>query len=130
MPAQTLICGLKRTIATSKMSSPWKAKLRRKLPIHSRQNCRPPRRTRWQALTLAAELAQSHVGLGLFHDCGVREYEQAVKEFQRAIELQPNNSLAVSFIAFLHRRQGKWDLTLDELKKSIELEPRHPYTIG
>src|SRR5438552_3620026 len=83
-----------------------------------------------QALTLAPDLAQAHVALGLFHYYGFREYEQALKEFQRAIELQPNNSLALSFIAFVHRLQGKWDLTLDELKKSIELDPRDPYTIG
>ena len=30
----------------------------------------------------------------------------------------------------MHRRQGKWDLTLDELKRSIDLNPRDPYTIG
>jgi TolB-like protein/Tfp pilus assembly protein PilF len=83
-----------------------------------------------RALTLAPDLAQAHVAAGLFHYYGFREYEQALKEFQRAIELQPNNSLALSFIAFVHRRQGKWDLTLDELKKSIELDPRDPYTIG
>src|SRR5262249_33329499 len=51
-------------------------------------------------------------------------------EFQRALQLQPNNALALSFVAFVHRRQGKWDLTLDELKKSIELDPRDPYTFG
>jgi TolB-like protein/Tfp pilus assembly protein PilF len=83
-----------------------------------------------QALTLAPELAQAHVAAGLFHYYGFREYEPALNEFQRAIELQPNNSLALSFIAFVHRRQGKWDRTLDELKKSIELDPRDPYTIG
>jgi TolB-like protein/cytochrome c-type biogenesis protein CcmH/NrfG len=83
-----------------------------------------------QAFTLAPDLAQAHVAAGLFHYYGFREYEQALNEFQRAIELQPNNSLALSFIAFVHRRQGKWDRALDELKESIELDPRDPYTIG
>ncbi len=83
-----------------------------------------------QALSLAPDLAQAHVAAGLFHYYGFREYEPALNEFQRAIELQPNNSLALSFIAFVHRRQGKWGLTLDELKKSSELDPRDPYIIG
>jgi TolB-like protein/cytochrome c-type biogenesis protein CcmH/NrfG len=83
-----------------------------------------------QSLTLAPDLAEAHIAVGLFHYYGFREYEPALTEFQRALQLQPNNALALSFVAFVHRRQGKWDLTLDELKKSIELDPRNPYTIG
>jgi TolB-like protein/class 3 adenylate cyclase/Tfp pilus assembly protein PilF len=83
-----------------------------------------------QALTLAPDLAEAHVALGLFHYYGFREYEPALKEFQRAIELQPNSSLALQFVAFVHRRQGKWDRTLDELKRSLELNPRDPYIGG
>jgi TolB-like protein/Tfp pilus assembly protein PilF len=83
-----------------------------------------------QALTLAPDLAEAHVALGLFHYYGFREYELALAEFERALELQPNNSLALSFIAFVHRRQGKWDRTLNELKRSIELDPRNPYILG
>jgi TolB-like protein/cytochrome c-type biogenesis protein CcmH/NrfG len=83
-----------------------------------------------QALTLAPDLAEAHVALGLFYYYGFREYEPALTEFRRAIELQPNNSLALGFVAFVHRRQGKWDRTLDELKRSIDLNPRDPYTMG
>ena len=83
-----------------------------------------------QALTLAPDLAEAHVALGLFYYYGFREYERALTEFRRAIELQPNNALALSFVAFVHRRQGKWDRTLEELKRSIDLNPRDPYTMG
>jgi len=83
-----------------------------------------------QALTLAPDLAEAHIALGLFYYYGFREYEQALTEFRRAIELQPNNALALSFVAFVHRRQGKWDLTLDELNRSIDLNPRDAYTMG
>ena len=83
-----------------------------------------------QAVTLAPDLAEAHIAVGLFHYYGFREYEQALTEFQRALQIQPNNALALSFVAFVHRRQGKWNLALDELKKSIELDPRDPYTFG
>ena len=83
-----------------------------------------------QALTLAPDLAEAHIAVGLFHYYGHREYEQALTEFQRALQLQPNNALALSFVGFVHRRQNKWDLTLNELKKSIELDPRNAYTMG
>src|SRR5438552_3560110 len=80
-----------------------------------------------QAVTLAPDLAEAHVALGLFHYYGFREYEKALTEFQRAIELRPNYSLALQFVAFVHRRQGKWATTLDELKRSIDQDPRDPY---
>jgi len=83
-----------------------------------------------QALILAPDLPEAHVAVGLFHYYGFREYEQALTEFQRALELRPNYSLALQFIAFVHRRQGKWDRTLDELKKSIVQDPLDPYVQG
>ena len=83
-----------------------------------------------QALTLAPDLAEAHGALGLFHYYGFREYEPALTEFQRVIELQPNSSLGHQFVAFVHRRQGKWDRAVDELKKSIELDPRNSYILS
>src|SRR5207245_2531973 len=32
----------------------------------------------------------------------------------------------LQFVAAVHRRQGKWDRTLDELKRSTDLDPRNP----
>ena len=83
-----------------------------------------------QAASLAPDLAEAHIAIGLFHYYGHREYGPALTEFQRALQLQPNNALALSFVGFVHRRQNKWELTLNELKKSIELDPRNAYTMG
>ena len=83
-----------------------------------------------QALTIAPDLAEAHVALGVFHYYGFREYEPALTEFQRAIELQPNNSLASQFIAFVHRRQGKWEATVNEHKQAIEQDPRNATIMG
>jgi TolB-like protein/Tfp pilus assembly protein PilF len=83
-----------------------------------------------QSVTLSPDLAEGHIAVGLFHYYGHREYERALAEFQRALQLQPNNALATSFVGFVLRRQGKWDETMDELKKSIELDPRNGYTMG
>jgi TolB-like protein/Tfp pilus assembly protein PilF len=83
-----------------------------------------------RAVTLQPELAEGHIAVGLFHYYGHRDYEPALAEFQRALQLQPNNALALSFVGFVHRRQAKWDLAVEELKKSIELDPRNAYTMG
>ncbi len=78
-----------------------------------------------QAATLAPDLAEAHIAMGAFHYYGFREYEPALTEFRRAIELQPNNSPALLFIASVHRRQGKWDAALDEFKRARDQDPQH-----
>jgi TolB-like protein/Tfp pilus assembly protein PilF len=83
-----------------------------------------------QALTLAPDLAEAHVAVGLFHYYGFREYEQALTEFRRAIELQPNNSLALLYVTSVYRRQAKWDRALDELKRATDLDPRNPTLVA
>jgi Tetratricopeptide repeat. len=76
-----------------------------------------------RALTLAPNLAETHVALGAFYYFGHRQYEEALAEFRKAIELQPNNAEAAEFCAFVHRRQGKWQECLTELLKSKEKDP-------
>ena len=48
------------------------------------------------ALVLAPDLAEAHVALGIFYYYGYRQYDQALAEFQRAIQLQPNNAAGAS----------------------------------
>ena len=83
-----------------------------------------------QALTLAPNLAEAHVALGVFYYYGSRQYEPALNEFRRAVELQPNNSQALQFIGYVHRRQGEWERTLDDLGKSLEHDPRNASIMG
>ncbi|MEP6976397.1 MAG: hypothetical protein ABI897_13185, partial [Spartobacteria bacterium] len=82
------------------------------------------------ALTLAPDLADAHVALGVFHYYGFREYEPALAAFLRAVELQPNNSEALQFVAYVHRRLGKWDLCLEELTSSLKQDPRNASVVG
>ena len=83
-----------------------------------------------RALTLAPDLAEAHIAVGLFHYYGFRQYGAALTEFQRALELQPNNSLGLQYVAAVHRRQGKWDRALEELKRSTDLDPRDPNLVA
>ena len=78
-----------------------------------------------RAATLAPDLAEAHIAVGLFQYYGFREYEAALAEFRRAIELQPNNSVSLLYLASVHRRQNKWDECLSELKRAIEKDPRN-----
>ena len=87
-------------------------------------------RTANDALALAPGLAEAHVALGVFHYYGFRQYEPALAEFQRAIELQPNNSEALQFIAYVYRRQGQWERALEGLERSLQRDPRNASTAG
>ena len=78
-----------------------------------------------QAVALAPDLAQVHVALGLFYYYGYRQYEQALAEFERAFQLQPNNVQALEYSGYVYRRQGQWQRCLDTLKKSLEQDPRN-----
>ncbi len=77
-----------------------------------------------QAVALAPNLAQVHVALGQFYYHGHRQYEQALAEFARALQLQPNASTALEYSGYVHRRQGQWGRCLDELKRALEQDPR------
>jgi TolB-like protein/Tfp pilus assembly protein PilF len=77
-----------------------------------------------QALALAPNLAEAHNALGEFYYYGYRQYDEALSEFQRAAQLQPNNVRALEYSAYIHRRQGKLELALSELQKCEQQDPR------
>jgi TolB-like protein len=86
-----------------------------------------------RALTLAPNLAEAHVALGDYYYYGYRQYEPALTELRRAIELQPNNVTAQTRCAYIYRRRGEWEHALAEMVKGERLDPRDsliPENIG
>ena len=78
-----------------------------------------------RALDIAPNLAEAHIALGMFYYHGRRDYEHSLAEFQRAVELQPNNSQALEYLGLVHRRQGKWAQSLVELRQALVRDPRN-----
>jgi TolB-like protein/predicted Zn-dependent protease len=76
------------------------------------------------AVTLAPNSPEAHYALGLFFYWGHRQYEDALTEFNRTLELQPNNALARQYRAYVYRRRGEWERTLADLQRAQELDPR------
>ncbi|HJW37485.1 MAG TPA: tetratricopeptide repeat protein, partial [Candidatus Udaeobacter sp.] len=86
-----------------------------------------------RALTLAPDSPEAHLALGLFFYYGHRQYEKALAEFNRTLELQPNNTLARQYSAWVYRRRGEWERSLAEARQAEELDPRdasNPANIG
>jgi tetratricopeptide (TPR) repeat protein len=76
------------------------------------------------ALELAPDLPDAHFSLAMFHYWGHRQYEPALAELQRTLDLQPNNAKARQSRAWILRRQGKWEQSMSEAKLAQELDPR------
>jgi TolB-like protein/class 3 adenylate cyclase/Flp pilus assembly protein TadD len=83
-----------------------------------------------RALTLAPNLAEAHIALGSFYYYVKHQYEDALKEFGRALEVQPNNIRALELSAYVYRRQGRWKLSLDQLAKCEERDPQDASLAG
>jgi TolB-like protein len=77
-----------------------------------------------RALTLAPNSPEAHVALGLFFYWGHRQYETALTEFNRTLELRPNNTLARQYSASVYRRRGEWEGSLAGFQRAEELDPR------
>jgi TolB-like protein len=77
-----------------------------------------------RALTLAPDLPAAHAALGYYHYWGFRHYAAALVEFDRTLQLAPNDIDALSGIAFIHRRLGHWSEGLDSLRRAMALSPR------
>src|SRR5947208_316938 len=86
-----------------------------------------------RALALAPNSPEAHFAVGLFFYYGHRQYENALAEFNRTLELQPNNADARAFCAWVYRRRGEWERSLADAQQAEELDPRDasiPANIG
>jgi tetratricopeptide (TPR) repeat protein len=64
------------------------------------------------------------LALGRFFYYGHRQYESALTEYNRALELQPNNASAREACAAVYRRRGEWERSLADFQRAQELDPR------
>ncbi len=77
-----------------------------------------------RSLAIAPALPDAHLALGVFYYWGYRDYDAGLREFDRALELQPSSSNSRSFRAAIYRRRGEWQRSLAEIGRAAELDPR------
>ena len=79
-----------------------------------------------RALAIAPALPDAHLALALFYYWGYRDYDPALRELDRVIELQPSNANSWTYRASIYRRRSEWKRSLAESERAAELNPRDP----
>jgi DNA-binding winged helix-turn-helix (wHTH) protein/TolB-like protein len=81
-----------------------------------------------KALELDETLAESHMALGYILMLDDWDWARAEREFKRAVELNPNSSLAHAGYGLLLKIAGRFDEAIAALKRAQGLDPLSPAT--
>ena len=95
----------------------------------SEENLEKSKANAQKALLINNDLPEGHVAMGDYYYHGILDYESALKEYNEALTLSPNHTDAINGIAFVLRRQGKMEESIEYLKKTYELSPRDYQTV-
>jgi TolB-like protein len=77
------------------------------------------------ALTLEPNLGEAVVAKGWYHYACLKDYDTAVRYFEQARQLLPNNSAIPESLAYVARWRGEWDQTQSYLAEAEHLDPRN-----
>jgi len=66
----------------------------------------------------------THRAAGYVYYLGYKDYEQALREFNLALNGKPNDAELVASIGWVRRRQGHYNKALESLSSALNLSPR------
>jgi TolB-like protein/Tfp pilus assembly protein PilF len=77
------------------------------------------------ALTLQPNLGEAIWAKGFYHYACLKDYDAAVRYFERARKFIPNSSQVSASLAYLTRRRGQWDRSESYFNEAERLDPRN-----
>jgi len=77
------------------------------------------------ALALQPNLGEAVVAKGYYHYACLKDYDTAVRYFERARPLLPNSSRIPESLAYLERRRGQWARSESYFNEAERLDPRN-----
>jgi Tfp pilus assembly protein PilF len=77
------------------------------------------------ALTLQPNLGEAVLAIGYYHYSCLKDYDAAMRYFEQARSLLPNNSSIPESMAYVERRRGQWDRSEAYFNEAERLDPRN-----
>ena len=77
-----------------------------------------------RARSINADFAELYMAEGFYWYWGHLDYERALYNLEKAIELMPGNDDAYMWRAYASRRAGLWEQALDSMQQALKLNPR------
>jgi TolB-like protein len=81
------------------------------------------------AVRLQPDAGETHLAQAIHFYWGYRTYDRARDELAKAQHALPNNAQIFKFLGYIGRRQGRWDETIRNLERALDLDPRNTETI-
>src|SRR5437016_437509 len=78
---------------------------------------------------LRPDSGETHLAIAQHLYWAYRDYEQAKQELAVARRTLPNESRIPLLTGFIDRRQGRWEKSLEEMNKALELDPRDSFIL-
>jgi len=82
------------------------------------------------AFTLQPNLGEAILAKGYYHYASLKDYDTAVRYFEQARQLLPNNSRIPQSLAYVARRRGQWDRSESYFNEAERLDPRNVTVLG
>jgi len=83
-----------------------------------------------RALKLQPDLPAGHLALGYYYYWGRKDYDRALEELVPIAEGPHTDAEALAAVAYIRRRQAKFEEALADLKKAFLLDPRNAMLPG
>jgi TolB-like protein/class 3 adenylate cyclase/Tfp pilus assembly protein PilF len=81
------------------------------------------------ALTLQPNLGEAIMAKGNYHYACLKDYDTAVRYFEQARPLLPNDSRIPENLGYVARRRGQWDRSESYFNEAERLDPRNVYLL-
>jgi serine/threonine-protein kinase len=91
---------------------------------HSKERLATAKTAIDNSLSINPQLPEGNYSLGLYYYWGLLDYENALKEFEKAKKLKPNDDQVYLSIGAVYRRQGKMELASTNMERAFKLNPR------
>jgi TolB-like protein len=77
-----------------------------------------------RAKSINADFGELYMAEGFYWYWGHLDYERALYNIEKAIEVMPGNDDAYMWRGYISRRMGLWDQALDSMGEALKLNPR------